>query len=132
MNCIKYFYRVRIESSSSIIGEEGIFGRAIQNCKDISIKSKYFSQFADCQTSLTRFLDSLREHESGINNCENAITMQLNPGNESEEWDNNTILRMFVVDATCPKDKLDYSIMGQIDAIEDTTVIVKNNHCLAS
>jgi hypothetical protein len=133
MNCINYFFRVRITSASSIIGEDGIFAQALQNCRDVSIKSKNFAIFGECHESLTRFLDSLSIHQAYLDDAENAITTQANPGNDDEEWDRNTILRMFITNPFSPDgDDETYMIMGQIDAVEDQTVIIRNPYPLAS
>lgn len=133
MNCINYFFRVKITSDSSIIGEDGIFGQALQNCRDVSIKSKNFSHFADCESNLIRLMDSLSIHQAYLDDAENAISTRANPGGDDEDWDKNTILRMYITNPFSPDgDDETYMIMGQIDAAEDQSVIIKNSYPLAS
>ena len=119
MSHINFFYDVRIGNDSGYLSLPGVAG-LVPDVSDISISSKLFDSFYDCDAALAKLLSVLSAADAAQHNKNFVIVTKKNPKisgikSETETWDNLTLVKLFLADAELlKKSVLKYSVEARI------------------
>jgi hypothetical protein len=119
---VNFNYDVKIGHGADIL-KTGPLGQGLANCGEIVITSKPFSNYADCEKTLSSLMSALSFIETKFSAQGHVIVNKLNPlldtsgkkHSDADQWDKFTIMRSYVANADeLKKSTLNYHVLGQI------------------
>ena len=110
---LKYQYDVQIMPSASFL--PSMLAKQLPGCVELSITSRHFDDYGECEGNLSRLLALLGSLESRASGKNFVVISQSNPAIDDGKiittetsWEPGTVFKSFVVDA----DHLDQSEFG--------------------
>jgi len=115
-------YDVKIGYGADIL-KTGPLSQSFANCGEIIITSKPFSDYAECERTLSNLMSKLSFIETKFSTRGHVIVTKVNPlldttgkrHPDADTWDKFTVMRSYVADAEeLKKATLNYHVLGQI------------------
>jgi len=115
-------YDVKIGHGADIL-KTGPLGKGLVNCGEIVITSRSFTDYAECEKTLSNLMSALSFIETKCSSQGHVIVTKLNPildttgkkHNDADSWDKFTVMRSYVANADeLKKSTLNYHVLGQI------------------
>jgi len=123
---LKYQYDVQIMPSAAFL--PGMLAKQLPGCIELSITSRLFDNYQECEDNLSRLLALLGSLESRASGKNFVVISQSNPAVDDgkiiateTEWEPGTVFKSFIVDAThLDRPEFGFSVIAQFRVNTDT------------